>query len=263
MNSTIRVFNILNSIKIYHDANKVETIQQPSSGNKYSTSSLLMMKSILDVKNDDDVLYLKPFLLEEVTCCQTELQDKYDADNSQSIINPILTYFNRHCFCSLSSYDLNENLNKNKAIQTNFPSSYFKDITQLTALERKNIKTDNEEVEKQKNEILQQIDDAYKTINNIKNEYIKNFILKNLNKIEILIKNYDKILPKHRIVDAIFPIIPIIYYKDATEIIGKDIITTIKQLFTNCNDFVEKKFFTSALTVNGLLDIYNKFPTIF
>ena len=183
-----------------------------------------LLKKVFKVENDDDLNYLKPYIFQEIDNCETEMRaGNYSDEQILSTIPPFKTYIQDVLFNQLSvlkksiiivdgkgTFDKNLLRTKDK-----FPNEALTLISFAAPRREQFKKGYAAQIEKIKGEVAS-LKNEFLQLNKA-DDYVYSFILLNLDRIDILLNNFDKIAPKYiefNLYAIITPVYTIDGYKD-------------------------------------------------
>ena len=199
MSSIVRVCNIFTQIKNNLDGEN-------------NILGQALLKKVFKVENDDDLNYLKPYIFQEIDNCESEMRAENLGDDEISrVIPPFQKYMQHELFNPLAVLDsqISHNsfhpvLTKDiisklscKFIKQQFPVRAMEDITRDAKRLQKSFPKNgyDEQIEKIKGEVAS-LKNEFLQLNKT-DDYVYSFILLNLDRIDILLNNFDKIAPKY------------------------------------------------------------------
>ena len=199
MSSIVRVYNIFTQIKNNLDGEN-DILGQ------------VLLKKVFNVKNDDDLNYLKPYIFQEIDNCESEMRAENLGDDEISrVIPPFQKYMQNELFDPLAVLDsrisqdsFHPVLTKDiiskfscEFIKDKFPKRAMEDITRDAKRLQKSFPKEGYEaqIEKIKSDVAS-LKDKFLQLNKA-DDYVYSFILLNLDRIDILLNNFDKISPKY------------------------------------------------------------------
>jgi hypothetical protein len=241
MSSIVRVYNIFTQIQSNFDDNKSILGQD-------------LLKNVFNIESDDDLYYLKPYIFQEIENCETEmLSNNFTSEQISNTIPNFKKYLNDNIFNVVnvsipdcSKIPLTQNIpNRNPPTiienadakrylisQSNIDRILYEDVYKkqfpkesLTNFGfaarpfQKNFENGyNEQIAQIKTDV-QSLREALQKLNK-QNDYVYDFILINLDRIDILLNNFEKIRPiytQFNLYAIIFPVYTISEYSEYRE----------------------------------------------
>jgi hypothetical protein len=199
-----RIYNIFNQLKV----------------NAQSAGSVLQFcKSTFKCNTVDDLFYIKPYIYGEIEFWKLDkISGGLSEKDVKRLADPLVNYLNDQVFAVGSSSNANANL---------IPDVIHFHNGQLRSAE-KDITKIKEEVEELRQGIQLNIADKPENVNH----YVRTFILQNLDRIDLLLNNYDKIRPHYSVLNA-YSLFPAVHaFPEVSEL--------VKKLIDNIVDFVNK-----------------------
>ncbi len=191
MSSIVRVYNVFTQIKNNLDGEN-------------NILGQALLKKVFKVENDDDLNYLKPYIFQEIDNCETEMRaGNYSDEQISSTIPKFKTYIQDVLFNQISALKksiiivdgkgtFDKNLLKTKDKSLNEALT----LISFAAPRRDQFKEGYEaQIEKIKGEVAS-LKNEFLQLNKA-DDYVYSFILLNLDRIDILLNNFDKISPKY------------------------------------------------------------------
>lgn len=241
MSSIVRVYNIFTQIQSNFDDKK------PILGQD-------LLKNVFNIESDDDLYYLKPYIFQEIENCETEMRAINLGDDEILPVIPVFkkyihdSLFNQLALFTSSSGVINKDnitsLSYN-FVKNNFPKDSLRLITRDARPLQKNFENGyNEQIAQIKTDV-QSLREALQKLNK-QNDYVYDFILINLDRIDILLDNFDKIRPiytQFNLYAIISPVYTISEYSEYRE--------AVKSLFDKTVNFINNYggCFTTVYTI--------------
>jgi hypothetical protein len=221
MSSIVRVYNIFTQIQSNFDNNK------PILGQD-------LLKNVFNIESDDDLYYLKPYIVQEIDNCETEMRNINLGDDEISPVIPVFKkYIQESFFEVLRNFPQNIiQINKDNIdshiyhnfVKNKFPKDALRLITRDARPLQKNFDNGyNEQIVQIKNDVQSLREELQKL--NKQNDYVYDFILINLDRIDILLDNFDKIRPMYTqfnlyaIISPVYTISEYAEYREAVKLL--------------------------------------------
>ncbi len=225
MSSIVRVCNIFTQIKNNLDGEN-------------NVLGQALLQKVFKVENDDDLNYLKPYIFQEIDNCESEmLSNNFTSEQILNTVPKFKKYLNDNIINSSIPYYQNQ-FPKESLTNLSFAARPFQKSFPKNGYDEQ-IETIKGEVASLKNEFLQ--------LNKADN-YVYSFILLNLDRIDILLDNFDKIAPKYIVFNLYAIITPVFTINEYKEL-GKSVTSLWNNIveFTNTyGDFALKVYGIAA-----------------
>lgn len=267
MSSIVRVYNIFTQIKNNLDGENNILGQE-------------LLKKVFKVESDEDLNYLKSYIFKEIDNCEAEMRAENLGDDEISrVITPFQKYMQNELFNPLAVLDSHISrdsfhpvLTKDiiskfscEFIKQQFPVRAMEDITRDAkpllknfgkyTNEKEEVKGYEEKVEEIKDDVAS-LKDKFLQLNKA-DDYVCSFILLNLDRIDILLNNFDKIAPKY-IEFNLYAIVTPVYVIDEYKELRED----MKSLWDNITGFIDTHLNRAATIYTFAPLIINNLPTL-
>lgn len=251
MSSIVRVCNIFTQIKNNLDGEN-------------NILGQILLKKVFKVENDDDLNYLKPYIFQEIDNCESEmLSNNFTSEQilntvpnfkkylNDSIITPSIPDYSKAPLIHSINSAMVENANAKRFLisQSNIDRILYEDVykkqfpkdslTNLSFAARPFQKSFpkngyDEQIEKIKGEVAS-LKNEFLQLNKV-DDYVYSFILLNLDRIDILLNNFDKIAPKYIEFNLYAIITPVWAIKEYRGLM-KSVKSLCKQIFNFTNTY--------------------------